>query len=29
MAELELQHVFKDYKMENKSKFTALTDINI
>ena len=29
MAELELKHVFKDYKMENKSKFTALTDINI
>ena len=29
MAELELSHVFKDYKLENKDKFTALRDINI
>lgn len=24
MAELELKHIFKDYKLENKTKFTAL-----
>ncbi len=29
MAELELINVYKDYKLENKSKFTALTDINV
>ena len=29
MAELELKKVFKDYKLENKTKFTALTDINL
>ena len=29
MAELVLNHVYKDYKLENKSKFTALTDINL
>ena len=29
MAELELGHVFKDYKLKNKDKFTALRDINI
>lgn len=29
MAELELKNVFKDYKLENKTKFTALTDINL
>lgn len=29
MAELELKHIFKDYKLENKTKFTALTDINL
>ena len=29
MAELELKKVFKDYKLENKTKFTALTEINL
>ena len=29
MAELELKNVNKDYKLENKTKFTALTDINV
>ncbi len=29
MAELELINVNKDYKLENKTKFTALTDINV
>lgn len=29
MAELELKNVFKDYKLENKTKFTALTEINL
>ena len=29
MAELELINVYKAYKLENKSKFTALTDINV
>lgn len=29
MAELELKHIVKDYKLENKTKFTALTDINL
>ena len=29
MAELELINVYKDYKLENKNKFTALTDINV
>lgn len=29
MKELELQHVYKDYKLDNKEKFNALNDINI
>ena len=29
MAELELKNVNKDYKLENKTKFTALTEINV
>ena len=29
MAELELKNVFKEYKLENKEKFTALQDINV
>ena len=29
MAELELKNVVKNYKLENKTKFTALTDINV
>ena len=29
MAELELKHVYKDYKLANKEKFNALNDINI
>lgn len=29
MSVLTLKNVFKDYKLENKSKFTALQDINI
>lgn len=29
MKELELKHVYKDYKLANKEKYTALTDINI
>ena len=29
MAELELRGVYKDYKLENKTKFTALTDVNL
>lgn len=28
MKELELQHVYKDYKLDNKEKFNALNDIN-
>ena len=29
MSELEINHVYKDYKLGNKSKFNALSDINI
>lgn len=29
MKELELQHIYKDYKLDNKEKFNALNDINI
>lgn len=29
MAELELKNVNKDYKLENKTKFTALTNVNV
>ena len=29
MSELEIKHVYKDYKLGNKSKFNALNDINI
>lgn len=29
MSVLTLKNVFKDYKLENKSKFTALQDINV
>lgn len=29
MKELELNHVYKDYKLGNKSKFNALNDINV
>ena len=29
MKELELNHVYKDYKLGNKSKFNALSDINV
>lgn len=29
MSELEINHVYKDYKLGNKSKFNALNDINI
>ena len=29
MKELEINHVYKDYKLGNKTKFTALKDINI
>ena len=29
MKELEINHVYKDYKLGNKAKFTALKDINI
>lgn len=29
MAELELKNVYKDYKLENKTKFTALTNVNL
>lgn len=29
MKELEINHVYKDYKLGNKSKFNALSDINI
>ena len=29
MKELELQHVYKDYKLDNKEKFNALNDINV
>lgn len=29
MKELEINHVYKDYKLGNKSKFNALNDINV
>lgn len=29
MKELEINHVYKDYKLGNKSKFNALSDINV
>ena len=29
MAELELQNVYKDYKLDNKQLFNALSDINV
>ncbi len=29
MAELELKNINKDYKLENKTRFTALSDINV
>ena len=29
MKELEINHVYKDYKLGNKSKLNALNDINV